>query len=104
MNFLERYTPFNKLGPMELSLELCSLNASSCIIREQIVNQSYGSAFDEWIRMGAQPLNNEDIEYLKNVSVPKRYVRTEKIENSRLNYNASLDPLEIRLIEIELKS
>lgn len=104
MNFLERYTPFNKLGPMELSLELCSLNASSCIIREQIVNQSYGSAFDEWIRMGAQPLNNEDIEYLKNVSVPKRYVRTEKIGNNRLNYNASLDPLEIRLIEIELKS
>lgn len=102
MQFTERYTPFNKLGTMDLSLELTDLKSENCIIREQIVNQTYGSAFDEWIRMGAQPLSNEDIEYLKNISVPKLYVRKEAIENNTITYNASLDPLEIRLIEIEL--
>lgn len=102
MQFTERYTPFNKLGTMDLSLELTDLKSNDCIIREQIVNQTYGSAFDEWIRMGAQPLTSEDIEYLKSVSVPKLYVRKEAIENNTITYNASLEPLEIRLIEIEL--
>lgn len=102
MQFTERYTPFNKLGTMELSLELCDLKAEACIIKEHIVNQSFGSAFDEWIRMGAQPLSSSDIEYLKSVSVPKLYVRKETVENNSINYNASLEPLEIRLIEIEL--
>lgn len=102
MQFTERYTPFNKLGTMDLSLELCDLKAASCVIREHIVNQSFGSAFDEWIRMGAQPLSSTDIEYLKNLSVPKLYVRKETIENNTINYNASLEPLEIRLIEIDL--
>ncbi len=102
MQFTERYTPFNKLGTMELSLELCDLKADDCIIREQIVNQTYGSAFDEWIRTGALPLTPYDVEYLKSVSVPKLYVRKEKIENNTMTYTASLEPLEVRLIEIEL--
>ena len=87
---------------MDLSLEFTDLKSSSCIIREQIVNQTYGSAFDEWIRMGAQPLSNEDIAYLKSVSVPKLYVSKEEIVNDTLTYHASLEPLEVRLIEIEL--
>lgn len=102
MQFTERYTPFNKLGVMELSLELCDLKTDSCLIREHIVNQSFGSAFDEWIRMGAQPLSANDIDYLKSVSVPKLYVRKEIVENNTITYNASLEPLEIRFIEIEL--
>ncbi len=103
MNFLERYTPFNKLGPMEIAFELCNIKEKKAIIREEIINQTYGSAFDEWIRMGASPLNREDIDYLKNVSVPKRYVRVEKIENDTINFTASLEPLEVRFVEIELK-
>lgn len=102
MQFTERYTPFNKLGIMDLSLELTDLKSTSCIIREHIVNQTYGSAFDEWIRMGAQPLSNEDITYLKSVSIPKLYVRKEEIVDNTITYHASLEPLEIRLIEIEL--
>lgn len=102
MQFTERYTPFNKLGVMELSLELCDLKTDLCTVREHIVNQSFGSAFDEWIRMGAQPLSANDIDYLKSVSVPKLYVRKETVENNTIIYNASLEPLEIRFIEIEL--
>ncbi len=103
MNFLERYTPFNKLGPMEISLELCSLDATSCVIKEEIINQNYGSAFDEWIKMGASPMDNDDIEYIKNVAVPRRYKRKEKIEGGVLNFNAVLNPLEVRYVEIDLK-
>lgn len=52
--------------------------------------------------MGAQPLSTNDIDYLKSVSVPKLYVRKETVENNTIIYNASLEPLEIRFIEIEL--
>lgn len=100
MQFTERYTPFSRLAGMELSLEICDIRAERCTIREYAVNQSYGSAFDEWIRMGAQPLSPDDIAYLRSKSVPLVHVRREVPENGRIALHAALDPLEVRLIEI----
>lgn len=102
MTFIERYTPFSQLGKMEISLELTDIPVKACIIREHIINQASGSAFDEWVRMGAPNLCKKDIEYLKQVSVPKLFVRKETVENNILPINVSLDPLEVRLIEILL--
>lgn len=102
MTFTERYVPFSQLGKMDVSLELVDISGKQCNIRETVVNQSSGSAFDEWVRMGAPTLGAEDIEYLKRISIPRCYVRTETIENGILNISAALDPLEVRLIEISL--
>lgn len=84
MTFTERYTPFSQLGKMEISLELTDIPIKVCTVREQIINQSSGSAFDEWVRMGAQPLHKDEINYLKQISVPKLYVRKETIVNGVL--------------------
>ena len=89
MTFIERYTPFSQLGKMEISLELTDIPVKACIIREHIINQASGSAFDEWVRMGAPNLCKKDIEYLKQVSVPKLFVRKEKVENNILPINVS---------------
>lgn len=102
MTFTKRYTPFSQLGRMDISLELINIPAKNCTIRETIVNQTSGSAFDEWVRMGAPPLAAEDIDYLKKISVPRCYVRNEIVEDGILNISAALDPLEVRLIEIGL--
>lgn len=102
MTFTERYTPFSQLGKMEISLELIDIPVKECIIREHIINQTSGSAFDEWVRMGAPNLCKEDIEYLKQISAPRLFVRKETIENNVLPINVSLEPLEVRLIEISL--
>lgn len=102
MTFTERYTPFSQLGKMDISLELTDLPVKNCIVREHILNQYSGSAFDEWVRMGAGKLAQEEIAYLKQVSIPKRYTQTQTIENGVLSINAALEPLEVRFIEISL--
>lgn len=100
MTFTERYTPFSQLGKMEISLELTDIPIKECIVREQIINQTSGSAFDEWVQMGAPQLRSDEINYLKQISVPKLYIRKETIVNGVLPILVSLMPLEVRLIEI----
>lgn len=103
MTFTERYTPFSQLGKMDISLELTDIPNGTCKIREHIINQQSGSAFDEWVRMGAPQMTQEDIDYLKHISIPKIYAHAENITDGALYIAASLEPLEVRYIEINLK-
>ena len=100
MTFTERYTPFSQLGRMDVSLGLVGLPAGEYLVREQYINQQSGSAFDEWVRMGAPALTDEDIAYLKCASVPKLFVRKETVSDGALTVAATLEPLEVRLVEI----
>ena len=101
MTFTKRYTPFSKLGRMSVSLGLTDINAKSCKITEYIVNQKYGSAFDEWVRMGAPKFDGMLTEYLRRECVPKITVRDEELDGGRITVSAELAPLEVRLVEIE---
>ncbi len=101
MTFTQRYTPFSKLGKMRVSLGLTDIGAKECKVTEQIVNQHYGSAFDEWVRMGAPKIDSAMIKRLSHVSIPKMVTRSEKINQGALTIKADLEPLEVRLIEIE---
>lgn len=102
MTFTERYTPFSNQGRMEVSLELIGLNASRCKIKEEIINQTSGSAFDEWIKMGAISPDKQGIEYLKHISIPHIFQRISDISDNSLQINVLMAPLEVRFIEIEL--
>lgn len=101
MTFTKRYTPFSQLGKMSATLELCDIPAKSCSVKEHILNQQYGSAFDEWVRMGAPKLTNESVKYLKQICIPKLIIRTENFDNGVLRIHSDLEPLEVRLIEIK---
>lgn len=70
MTFIERYTPFSQLGKMEISLELTDIPVKACIIREHIINQASGSAFDEWVRMGAPNLCKKILSTLNKFLFP----------------------------------
>lgn len=71
---------------------------------EHVVNRQSGSAFDEWVRMGAIPLiTEEEINTLKGRSMPKIYKTNMEVQNKKSNYYAKLEPHEIRLIEIRKK-
>ncbi len=103
IDYIKQYMPFSQLGRMEISLVLTDISSQECTIREHIINQDSGSAFDEWMSMGApKALTADDIQYLKHVSVPKYQVYTRTVSDGVLPINASLEPLEVRLIEIEL--
>lgn len=103
MTYTERYTPFPKLGKKDLTLKLENIPAEKCTIKEHIINQEFGSAFDKWLEMGACDLDKEDIDYLKNASAPKIVKYDMKIDNNTLKLSFILSPLEVRLIEIFLK-
>lgn len=101
MTFTKRYTPFSQLGKMSASLQLCDIPSKTCTIRQHILNQKHGSAFDEWVRMGAPKLTPESVEYLKQICVPKLIINTECINDGTITIQADLEPLEVRLIEVE---
>lgn len=103
MTYTERYTPFPQLGKKDLSIELTNIPAEKCTIKEHIINQEYGSAFDKWLEMGACDLDKEDIEYLKSASAPKIVKYNMDSNDNTLKLSFMLSPLEVRLIEIFLK-
>lgn len=72
------------------------------LIRQKIVNTSFGSILDSWNEMGnVSDLNPEDITYLRNTCVPK--IRISKIPavEQKIELDLTLKPHEIRWISIE---
>lgn len=99
--FIERYQQVAKLSRMNTEISLKGLISECCEVREYILNQTYGSAFDEWITMGRPSINDPDIDRLKRVCEPKILIRSEKTSGGELLLYALLEPFELRLIEIQ---
>ena len=101
VTFLERYNAFVDPSPMDFDLILTNTENGTYTLSEHVVNRQSGSAFDEWVRMGAVALQTEEeINTLKGRSMPKINKTHMEVNNKRINYYAKLEPHEIRLIEI----
>ncbi|MBP1754786.1 MAG: hypothetical protein H6Q59_1184 [Firmicutes bacterium] len=102
VTFLERYNAFVNPEPCDFEFLLSNVSNGNYILTEQVVNREHGSAFDEWVRMGAMPLTStEEIEILKGRSMPLITKSELEVSNNFLNYYAELKPHEIRLIIIK---
>lgn len=102
VTFIERYNAFVNPSAMEVDLTLNNAENGVYIITEHIVNRQSGSAFDEWVRMGALPLiTEEEINTLKGRSMPKILKNNIEVSNRKINYYSKLEPHEIRLVEIK---
>lgn len=100
----DRYALFTEMNSAEFSVCFRDLNYSHCLIKERFINQNYGSSYDAWVCMGAQPLTNaEDLELLRQQSQPGMYLHQEMIKDHQLTLRAQMAPLEVRLIEIEFQ-
>ncbi len=100
----DRYALFTEMNSAEFSVCFRDLNYSHCLIKERFINQNYGSSYDAWVRMGAQPLTSEeDLELLRQQSQPGMYLHQEMIKDHQLTLRAQMAPLEVRLIEIEFQ-
>ena len=72
-------------------------------IREYFINQDHGSSFDTWVQMGApKDINEETAEMLEAHSMPGLYTYSETVENGQLTIKTTLEPLEVRFIEIQM--
>lgn len=104
VTFLERYNAFKSPEAREFDFALSNVPDGKYIMTEAIVNREHGSAFDEWVRMGALPLTGEEeINTLKGHSLPKIVKSSIEVSNSQLSYYTELEPHEIRLVLIKKK-
>jgi beta-xylosidase len=102
VTFTERYNAFESPDSREFDFVLPHAANGKYTLTEHIVNREHGSAFDEWVRMGALPLSTEEeINTLKGHSLPKITKSNIEATDNSLNYYAELKPHEIRLILIK---
>ena len=101
MTFTDRYTPFSPEQMLDVHLSVRDVEDGEYMVTETILNRSSGSAFDQWVAMGAVELTQKvELDTLAARSTPaiNKYVVTS--DNGTLRLDAMLDMLEVRLIRI----
>ena len=105
MTFTNRYTPFPNAVRQKFSLVLEGLTDEEYLLTETTLSQKLGSSFDKWLEFGALPLScQEDLEYLQSASLPLVQKRIVHAENSKMELSFTLEPHEVRLIEVSFFS
>ena len=98
-SYLDRYNVFPDAKIVNIALRIDFLSGDF-LITEKIINRDYGSAFDNFVSLGGnEPLNEEELEYLKNISMP--LIKKYKLSSTPLNINVKLEPHEVKLLKIE---
>ena len=85
-----------------LEIELSNMERNGeYLIKEEVVNSSNGSIQDEWKKLGNQEeLRKSEIQYLKNICIPRIYMKHFICAEGRLRFHIELEPHEMRLIHI----
>lgn len=83
------------------SVTLEHIPSETCLIKELFVNDTQGSSFEAWLKMGAQNMDSpEYIEYLRQSSYPGLYLHREEITDGKLTIQTQLAPYEVRILEV----
>lgn len=102
MTFTDRYTPFDPVQNLDVHLALTDIPNGRYLVRETILNRKSGSAFDQWVNMGALELDTQqEYKTLEALSMPScsKYI-TEATKHT-LELDAMLEMLEVRLLSID---
>ena len=85
-----------------LEMEITNLEKDGeYLIKEEVVNSTSGSIQDEWKTLGNQEeLGKSEIQYLRNVCIPKIYMKQFTCVEGKLGFHIELEPHEMRLIHI----
>ena len=101
MTFTDRYTPFSPEQMLDVHLSVRDVEDGAYMVTETILNRSSGSAFDQWVAMGAVELTQKaELDTLAARSTPAINKYAVDSENGTLRLDAMLDMLEVRLIQI----
>lgn len=102
MTFTDRYTPFSPEQMLDVSLNLDGIPNGAYLVTEKIINRRSGSAFDQWVSMGALELSTqEEKETLACRTVPAINRYRASVSDNTLPVEALLDMLEVRLVTVE---
>ncbi|MBQ8555825.1 MAG: helix-turn-helix domain-containing protein [Clostridia bacterium] len=99
----DRYTAFGPYRKRAFDIRLSGIADGPWQAQEYILNRQHGSAFDQWVEMGApEVLTQQETELLKHLSQPmlRRSVRV--VQAGEMHIRTELEPLEVRLILLEM--
>lgn len=97
----KQFLLFDDAEVLKLGYRIKNVKNGKYMIKIRSLNQDHGSVQDEWGEMRYnENLNQQDIEYLKDISTPKIYVMEQTVSNNILNIDTSLKPHEIQHIQI----
>lgn len=94
----DRYSAFQMKEPLTFYLDISDMPGKRYTCEYYSISQYSGSAFDEWIRLGApDEITPENLAYLKHRSEPVRRIEQ---RNNLKNIKITLEPLEVMQILI----
>lgn len=100
LTYYDRYRVFEAKKTLNITIDISGLSGKYKMTKYEL-NRDYGSAFDEWISLGApENMTKEEVEYLKRKSYPKVYTENVYIEYI-YNCNTILPVHGIELITLE---
>ena len=99
-----RESLYEDLDDKQLDFSITVKESGFYEVKIHSINQQYGSVQDEWYRMSCpKNLVHDDIQYLKQMSVPRISIRRIESEDGTLRISTVLKANEIQFIEIKYK-
>ena len=97
----KQFLLFDDAEVLKLGYQIKNIRNGKYMIKIRSLNEEHGSVQDEWGEMRYnENLNQQDIEYLRDISTPKIFIMEQIVTNNILNINTSLKPNEIQYIQI----
>ncbi|GAA0730931.1 hypothetical protein GCM10008905_32780 [Clostridium malenominatum] len=98
----ERYLVYERKSPKEIDLNVMEISGSYKITKYQL-DREHGSAFDEWINMGApENMTQQELNYLKGKAHPKMTIEYLKL-NGEYKEKLYIPVHGVELITLEKK-
>lgn len=102
MTPLNRYTPFSPEENLTCNITLDGLPNKTYNIIKTSISRTSGSAFDQWIKMGApEKMSREAVTVLNETAQPIPVYTTEDVIQNELTISSTLETLEVQLITVQ---
>jgi Bacterial regulatory helix-turn-helix proteins, AraC family./Glycosyl hydrolases family 39. len=94
---------FENLPPINLTIQLGEIPQGTYTVRQHSIDQEHGNVLYTWLRLNTpRDLTHQDIEFLKNVSVPAFQIYKKEVADNVMEISCHLNTNNIILIEINL--
>ncbi|MDD6614953.1 MAG: hypothetical protein PUF13_02455 [Lachnospiraceae bacterium] len=97
------FSPFRDMKRISFSLKLDQIDGDFYSMKQFSVCGLHGSSYDTWLKLGSpQNISESSMEFIRNTS-PDLTAESDRINNGIINIEVNLEPLEIRLVELEIQ-
>jgi beta-xylosidase/AraC-like DNA-binding protein len=92
---------YEELEPLNLSVRINHLENGNYVVKIYYINRNNGSVQDAWKQMDyTKNLSGGEIDYLQRTSIPRMEMKKLKVEEGIVRVEATLQPHEIRMINL----